>query len=196
MKRICVFCGSSVGERTAYVDAARLLAAELVQRQLGLVYGGGGVGLMGALADAMLAAGGEVIGVIPGPLASRELAHAGVTEMLVVDSMHERKATMASLADGFIALPGGLGTLEETVEQLTWAQLGQHKKPILLVNVRGFWDPLIRLIDHMRAEAFIRPGLETRALVVDTVDAALPAIVEALEPYDEVAAEARVQTKF
>jgi uncharacterized protein (TIGR00730 family) len=168
MKRICVFCGSSTGARTAYVDAARLLAAELVQRELGLVYGGGGVGLMGALADAMLAAGGEVIGVIPGPLASREVAHAGVTEMVIVESMHERKATMASLADGFIALPGGLGTLEETLEIVTWAQLGIHRKPIGLVNVDGYYDGLLRFLTHAVREGFVRPEYVGLLLFGDT----------------------------
>ena len=123
MKRVCVFCGSASGARTEYAAAARQLASELSRRGLGLVYGGGSVGLMGVVADAMLAEGGEVIGVIPRPLASREFAHPGLTEMRVVASMHERKATMASLVDGFIALPGGLGTLEETFEVLTWAQL-------------------------------------------------------------------------
>jgi hypothetical protein len=168
MKRICVFCGSSAGARVAYVDAARLLAAELVQRKLGLVYGGGGVGLMGALADAMLAGGGEVIGVIPGPLAARELAHAGVTEMRVVASMHERKATMAALVDGFIALPGGLGTLEETLEILTWAQLGIHHKPVGVLNVEGYYDGLLRLLTHAVREGFVRPEYFALLLFGDT----------------------------
>jgi hypothetical protein len=168
MKRICVFCGSSAGARAAYADAARLLAAELVQRKLGLVYGGGGVGLMGALADAMLAGGGEVIGVIPGPLAARELAHPGVTEMLVVASMHERKATMAALVDGFIALPGGLGTLEETLEILTWAQLGIHHKPVGVLNVEGYYDGLLRLLTHAVREGFVRPEYFALLLFGDT----------------------------
>jgi hypothetical protein len=147
VKRICVFCGSSTGARTAYVGA---------------------VGLMGALADAMLAAGGEVIGVIPGPLASREIAHAGVTEMRVVDSVHERKATMASLVDGFIALPGGLGTLEETLEILTWAQLGIHRKPIGVLNVEGYYDALLRLLTHAVREGFVRPEYFGLLLFGDT----------------------------
>jgi uncharacterized protein (TIGR00730 family) len=168
MKRICVFCGSSTGARTAYVDAARLLAAELVQRELGLVYGGGAVGLMGALADAVIAAGGEVIGVIPGPLASREIAHAGITELRIVDSMHERKATMASLVDGFIALPGGLGTLEETLEILTWAQLGIHRKPVGVLNVEGYYDGLLRMLSHGVREEFIRPEYFALLLFGDT----------------------------
>jgi uncharacterized protein (TIGR00730 family) len=168
MQRICVFCGSSTGTRPAYVEAARLLAAELVQRTLGLVYGGGQVGLMGTLADAALAQGGEVIGVIPGPLASRELAHPRLTEMRVVGSMHERKATMASLVDGFIALPGGLGTLEETLEILTWAQLGIHRKPIGILNVEGYYDGLLRFLAHAVREEFVRPEYFALLLFGDT----------------------------
>ena len=168
MTRVCVFCGSSEGARTSYVDAARLLATELVHRKLGLVYGGGSVGLMGVLADSMLGAGGEVIGVIPAPLASRELAHTGLTEMRVVASMHERKATMASLADGFVALPGGLGTLEETLEILTWAQLGIHSKPVAVMNVDGYYDGLLRLLTHAVREGFVRPEYFALLLFGDT----------------------------
>ena len=156
MTRICVFCGSSEGNAPAYAEAARELAKELVRRQLGLVYGGGSVGLMGVLADAMLAGGGEVIGVIPGPLASPELAHPRLSELRVVSSMHERKATMAALADGYIALPGGLGTLEETLETLTWAQLGIHRKPVGLLNVGGYWDRLLEMLAHSVREGFVR----------------------------------------
>lgn len=156
MTRICVFCGSSEGARPEYADAARALASELARRKIGLVYGGGSVGLMGVLADTALAAGGEVIGVIPGPLASRELAHPGLTEMRVVGSMHERKATMAALADGFVALPGGLGTFEETLEILTWAQLGIHRKPVGVLNVEGYWDGLLRMLSHAVREGFVR----------------------------------------
>jgi hypothetical protein len=154
--RLCVFCGSSAGGRPEYAEAARDLAAELARRRLGLVYGGGSVGIMGILADAAMAAGVEVIGVIPRPLASRELAHRGLTELRLVDSMHERKATMASLADGFVALPGGLGTLEEILEILTWAQLGIHTKPVAALNTAGYWDGLRRLFGHAIAEGFIR----------------------------------------
>jgi uncharacterized protein (TIGR00730 family) len=168
MSRICVFCGSSPGGRPAYADTARALAAELVTRGIGLVYGGGSVGLMGALADAVLARDGEVIGVIPGPLASRELAHTGVTDMRIVASMHERKATMASLADGFIALPGGLGTLEETLEILTWAQLGIHRKPVGALNVDGYYDGLLRFLTHAVREGFVRPEYFALLLFADT----------------------------
>jgi len=156
MRRICVFCGSALGSRPAYRDAAKRFGSALATRGLGLVYGGGSVGLMGALADAVLAEGGEVIGVIPGPLATRELAHAGLTELRVVGSMHERKATMAQLSDGFVALPGGLGTFEETLEVLTWTQLGIHTKPVGVLNVEGYWDGLQRMLAHAVREGFVR----------------------------------------
>ena len=157
MKRVCVFCGSNPGLRTEYAEAARGLAREIVERKLGLVYGGGSVGLMGALADAALAAGGEVIGVIPRPLATRELAHRHLSEIRLVESMHERKATMAALVDGFITLPGGLGTFEETLEILTWAQLGIHLKPVGILNVLGYYEGLRRFLGHAEREGFVRP---------------------------------------
>jgi uncharacterized protein (TIGR00730 family) len=156
VSRVCVFAGSAVGARPAYAEAARGLAGELVARGLGIVYGGGSVGLMGVLADAALARGGEVIGVIPRPLATRELAHTGLTAMHVVGSMHERKALMASLVDGFVSLPGGLGTLEETLEILTWSQLGIHRKPVGLLNVAGYYDGLQGLLGHAVREGFVR----------------------------------------
>lgn len=155
MNRICVFCGSSEGTRPAYAEAARAVGMELARRGLGLVYGGGSVGLMGVLADTVLAQGGEVVGVIPRGLAGKELAHAGLTELRVVESMHERKATMASLADAFLALPGGLGTLEETLEILTWVQLGIHDKPVGVVNVEGYFDPLLKLLANAVGEGFL-----------------------------------------
>jgi len=156
MKRLCVFCGSNVGARPTYAAMARELAGELGRRHLGVVYGGGGVGLMGVLADAALAQGIEVIGVIPRPLATKELAHTGLTQMHVVASMHERKALMASLVDGFVAMPGGLGTFEETLEVLTWSQLGIHRKPIGLLNVEGYYDGLLGMIAHGVKETFIK----------------------------------------
>jgi hypothetical protein len=156
VKRVCVFAGSSAGTRPEYAAAARALAGECARRRIGVVYGGGSVGLMGVLADAALAAGVEVIGVIPRPLASRELAHTGLTEMRVVESMHERKATMNALADGFVALPGGLGTFEETLEVLTWAQLGIHAKPVGVLNVEGYYDGLLRWLSHAVGEGFVR----------------------------------------
>ena len=163
MRRVCVFCGSSLGNRAVYADSARLLGRELASRGLGLVYGGGHIGLMGVLADAALTGGGEVIGVIPQALVDRELAHKGVTELRVVGTMHERKALMADLSDGFIALAGGFGTADEFMEILTWAQLGLHDKPIALLNVAGYFDPVLDWLDRAVQEGFIRP--EHRALL-------------------------------
>jgi hypothetical protein len=165
MKRLCVFCGSSPGRQPAYADAARALARALLERGLGLVYGGGSVGLMGILADAVLVAGGEVIGVLPRGLARKEYAHDGLTELHLVGSMHERKALMASLADGFVALPGGLGTLEEILEVFTWAQLGIHQKPVGLVDVSGYWAGLLALLRHAVQEGFVRPEYAALLLV-------------------------------
>lgn len=156
MRSVCVFCGSSPGGHPGYAADAEALGTLLASRGIRLVYGGAHVGTMGALADAALAAGGEVVGVIPGHMAREEVAHAGLTELRVVGTMHERKATMARLADGFVALPGGLGTLDELAEILTWAQLGLHRKPVGLLDPRGFYDPLVRFLDHMVAEGFVR----------------------------------------
>ncbi len=168
MQRICVFCGSNSGANPAYVEAARDLGRALAQRGIGLVYGGGNIGLMGALADAVMTAGGEAIGVIPEALMRKELGHRGVTELRVVGSMHERKAMMADLADGFIAMPGGYGTLEEYCEVLTWTQLGYHRKPCGLLNVAGFYDALLAFLDHAAGERFLRT--EHRALVLAESD--------------------------
>jgi hypothetical protein len=167
MRRLCVFCGSSVGTNPTYADATRVVAAELVRRGIGLVYGGGGIGLMGVLADAVLAAGGEVVGVIPRPLATREIAHAGCTELRVVESMHERKATMAELADGFLALPGGLGTFEELLEMLTWTQLGVHVKPVGALDVHGYWTGLRRLLTDGVEAGFVHANHADTLLVDD-----------------------------
>jgi uncharacterized protein (TIGR00730 family) len=156
MRRVCVFCGSKSGGRPIYADAARQLGAAIVRRGLGLVYGAGHVGLMGVLADAVLHAGGTVIGVIPQALVDKELAHAGLTEMHVVANMHERKALMADLSDAFIALPGAYGTADELFEILTWAQLGLHAKPIGLLDVEGFFDPLLAWLDLTVGEGFLR----------------------------------------
>ncbi len=155
MKRVCVFCGSSAGSRPIYADTARQLGRVLAERGLGLVYGGGHVGLMGILADAALAAGGEVVGVIPRDLRDRELAHTGLTELRVVDTMHQRKALMADLADGFLALPGGFGTGDELFEILTWSQLGLHHKPIGVLNVGGYFAGMLAWMDHMVEEGFL-----------------------------------------
>ena len=164
MKRVCVFCGSRNGTRDQYVAAARRMGEALARRGIGLVYGGGGIGLMGVLADAAVSAGGDVIGVIPKALMAREVAHRGLPDLRVVASMHERKAVMAELADAFVALPGGFGTLEEFCEALTWAQLGIHRKPCGLLNVEGFFDPLLSLFDHAVRERFVSP--DHRSLVV------------------------------
>ena len=156
MRNICVFCGSQSGTDLRYRQAAIELGGLLAQRGHGLVYGGGHVGLMGIIADTALEAGGSVTGVIPRPMTERELAHETVTKLYVVSSMHERKALMASLSDAFIALPGGYGTLEELFEVIAWAQLGIHRKPIGLLNVAGYFDALLSLVDHMIAEGFIK----------------------------------------
>jgi uncharacterized protein (TIGR00730 family) len=155
MKRICVFCGSSPGARPEYAQAAEGLGRLLAQKRIGLVFGGGKVGMMGRLARAALDAGGEVTGVIPRKLVERKVALAGLTDLRVVGTMHERKALMAELADGFIALPGGLGTLEETFEMLTWAQLGLHRKPCGLLNVAGYFTPLLEFLDRVMEQGFI-----------------------------------------
>ncbi|MCC6990834.1 MAG: TIGR00730 family Rossman fold protein [Acidobacteria bacterium] len=168
MARICVFCASTPGLRPSYAEGARALAGALVAGGHSLVYGGGTVGLMGVVADAMLAAGGEVVGVIPHTLMEREIGHTSVTRLHVVDSMHERKALMADLSDAFVALPGGVGTFEELFEAITWTQLGLHRKPCGLLNVDGFYDGLLRFLDHAWAEGFIKP--ETRAIVSSGTD--------------------------
>src|SRR5512139_2448306 len=168
MERVCVFCGSSPGRDPGHLDAARRMGRALAARGLGVVYGGGSVGLMGALADAALAAGGEVVGVIPRALQLRELAHDGLTALHVVGSMHERKAKMAELAHGFVALPGGMGTLEEFAEILTWAQLGLHAQPCGLLDVAGYYRPLIACFDAAVAEGFLKP--EHRRLVLAAQD--------------------------
>jgi uncharacterized protein (TIGR00730 family) len=167
MRRVCVFCGSSAGHDALYREQAVQMGQALVAGGLGLVFGGGSVGLMGVIADTVLAAGGEVIGVIPEGLATRELLHPGVQPMHVVPSMHARKALMSELADAFIALPGGYGTFEETLEVITWIQLGIQRKPVGVLNVAGFYDPLVQLIEHAIATGFIRPE-HRRLLVVDS----------------------------
>ncbi len=162
MRYLCVFCGSRPGARASYRQAAERLGSLLGQRGLGLVYGGGHVGLMGAVADAALAAGAPVIGVIPGTLVERELAHTGLTSLEVVDSMHARKARMAELSEAFLALPGGWGTCEELFEVLTWNQLGLHSKPCGVLEVGGFFAPLLRFLEHAREEGFVTPGQHAR----------------------------------
>ncbi|WP_437995540.1 TIGR00730 family Rossman fold protein [Sorangium sp. So ce185] len=173
LSRICVYCGSSAGASPAYRAAAVQVGELLAARGIGLVYGGGHVGLMGAVADAVLAAGGEAIGVIPHFLNQREIEHRGLTELHVVETMHERKAKMAALSDAFIALPGGIGTLEELFEVWTWTQLGSQEKPVGLLDVAGYYRPLIAFLDHVVAERFLKPGHRAMLQVESDAEALL-----------------------
>ncbi|HEY1065630.1 MAG TPA: TIGR00730 family Rossman fold protein [Pirellulales bacterium] len=182
LKSVCVFCGSNVGLNPVYCEAATHLGRTLAERGLRLVYGGGCVGLMGAVADAALAAGGEVFGVIPQALLDRELGHAGLTELAVVASMHERKALMADNSDAFLALPGGFGTFEEFCEVVTWTQLGLHAKPCGLLNVAGFYDPLLALFDRATDDAFIRPAHRRLVLASESADELLDLLAEFRPP--------------
>lgn len=182
---ICVYCGSGPGTDPRFVTAATAFGAILADNDIGLVYGGGSVGLMGAAAAATLAKGGRVTGIIPEFLSNRERPFSDAQELIVTRDMHERKRIMFERSDAFVALPGGVGTLEELVEQLTWAQLGRHKKPILAANIGGFWDPLCALLDHMQRLAFIRPGLSVTLLVADKVEDILPKLFEAARPLPE-----------
>jgi len=177
MKNICVYCGSNPGRLPEYRDAARLLGYEMAGRGLGLVYGGASIGVMGAVADAVLERGGQAVGVIPYSLATKEVSHDGLDELIVVDSMHERKAKMAELSDGFIALPGGWGTIEEIFEMLTWAQLGFHEKPCGLLNVAAYYDPLFAFLENAIEQQFVkeayRPMImmdEAPAVLLDRFD--------------------------
>jgi uncharacterized protein (TIGR00730 family) len=165
VKKIAVFCGSSNGASDVYIVGAKSLGKELVKRDITLVYGGASVGIMGAIADAVLEEGGHVIGIIPSFLESREISHKNLSELIIVNSMHERKAKMAELADGFIALPGGPGTLEEFFEIFTWSQLGLHNKPCGLLNINHYYDPLVSLFDHMLEEQFLHEKYRSMALV-------------------------------
>jgi uncharacterized protein (TIGR00730 family) len=182
LRRVCVFCGSSTGHRTLYADAATQLAREMVRRGIGLVFGGGAVGLMGVIADAVLASGGHAIGVIPHALVARELAHRALPDLRVVNSMHERKATMAALADAFVAMPGGFGTFEEFCEVVTWTQLGVHRKPCGLLNVDGFYDPLIAQFDRGVAEGFVKAANRRIVVAQDDPAALLDALAQAPAP--------------
>jgi hypothetical protein len=181
IRKICVYCGSGPGTDPAFVAAARTFGAILAKNGIGLVYGGGNVGMMGELAKAVLDNGGETTGIIPEFLMSREHAIKGATGLIVTRDMHERKRKMFELADAFVAMPGGVGTLEEIVEQMTWVQLGRHKKPILLANIQGFWEPLCALLDHMKKLDFIRGDLSFDLLVADKVDEILPMLQKAAD---------------
>ena len=199
LQSVCVYCGSGPGKNPAYVEAARAFGGMLAKSRIGLVYGGGSLGLMGETARTVLNHGGHVTGIIPGFLSEREHMLIEAQELIVVDDMHQRKQLMFAKSGAFVALPGGLGTLEEFVEQLTWTQLGRHTKPIVLVNIEGFWNPLLALFDRMSGEAFIRPGLELKIIVVDKVEKIVPAIEAAIKPYPAEFTEqldAEVTAKF
>jgi uncharacterized protein (TIGR00730 family) len=176
---VCVYCGSSPGTDPAFVEAAEKLGKIFAENGVRLVYGGGSVGLMGAVAEAVLGHGGEVIGIIPEFLTKRERPRRLAQELVVTRDMHERKRKMFERADAFVALPGGVGTLEEIVEQLTWAQLGRHKKPILFANINGYWDPLLALFTHMREQEFVPDALRINFLVADRVEDVLPRLRDA-----------------
>jgi uncharacterized protein (TIGR00730 family) len=181
LRRVCVYCGSGAGQNPAFAEAAHALGKSLAAADVGLVYGGGDLGLMGIVARSVLDHGGHVTGIMPHFLRDREHLLTDVHELVVVDDMHQRKHLMFDKSDAFVALPGGLGTLEEFVEQLTWTQLGRHQKPIVLVNVHGFWDPLLELFDKMLGHDFIRTGFELKMTVADSAEDVLPVIRRALE---------------
>ncbi len=178
VRNICVYCGSGLGNKPVYAEAAQTLGRSIAEHGLGLVYGGGSLGLMGELARATLEAGGRVTGIIPAFLSEREQMLHDVDELVVTEDMHQRKMLMFQKSDAFVALPGGIGTLEELVEQLTWSQLGQHQKPVILANIDGFWTPFLTLLDHMRADAFIRENLEVRYEIVDRAEDIVPAVLK------------------
>jgi hypothetical protein len=182
---VCVYCGSGSGKNPAYAAAARTLGTELARHGIGLVYGGGGLGLMGEIARATLAAGGRVTGIIPDFLSRREHMLREVDELIITQDMHARKQLMFQRSDAFVALPGGVGTLEELVEQLTWSQLGRHTKPIIIANIAGFWSPFLDLLAHMRMEQFIRPGLNVNYKVVDRAEDIVPVILAGALPASE-----------
>ena len=182
---LCVYCGSSPGTDPAFVETAHTFGKILAENDIRLVYGGGSTGLMGALAHAVLAHGGEVTGIIPEFLVRRERPRTNGADQIVVADMHERKRQMFERADGFVALPGGIGTLEELVEQLTWAQLGRHKKPILIANIKGYWDPLLTLVDHMRTVEFLPSSQRVDFLVAERVADILPKLFDAAQRVSE-----------
>jgi uncharacterized protein (TIGR00730 family) len=195
LQNVCVYCGSGTGRNPAYVEAARKLGRMLAAARIGLVYGGGSLGLMGEIARSVLDHGGHVTGIIPGFLSERERMLVEAQELIVVDDMHQRKQLMFAKSDAFVALPGGLGTLEEFVEQLTWSQLGRHARPIVLANIEGFWNPLLAQFESMQSEGFIREGLELNLLVVDRVEDIISAIERALA-LPPARVEAEVSAKF
>jgi uncharacterized protein (TIGR00730 family) len=185
LKSICIYCGSGNGSDPAFVEAANQLGLVLARENIRLVYGGGSLGLMGTVAKSVLDNGGRVLGIIPQFLVDREVMLEGLTELVVTEDMHERKRLMFEAADAFVALPGGIGTLEEVVEQMTWAQLGRHKKPIMLADINEFWTPLIELLQHMHKSAFIRPGFELSYGVARSIDDIMPKIRKRLRQLAE-----------
>ncbi len=185
IKTVCVYCGSGPGTNPRFTEGAQAFGKALAENNIRLVYGGGSLGLMGAVASSVLDHGGSVTGIIPDFLRMRENALTRVQEMIVTPDMHERKRLMFERSDAFVALPGGLGTLEELVEQLTWKQLGRHAKPVLLANIDNFWEPLFSLISHMRQTEFIRPGLSVDILMADRVEEILPKLKAAAAQIDE-----------
>jgi uncharacterized protein (TIGR00730 family) len=178
-RNVCVYCGSGLGRNPAYTAAARTLGAAFADNDIGLVYGGGSLGLMGEVARSTLDHGGRVTGIIPSFLVEKEAMMRDVDEMIVTEDMHERKRLMFERSDAFVALPGGVGTLEELVEQLTWVQLGRHTKPVIVANIDGFWTPFLALLTHMKMDTFIRPGLDVRFTVVDDASRIVPTIASA-----------------
>lgn len=196
INHVCVYCGSSAGSDPAFAQAASDLGRRLAEANIALVYGGGDVGLMGTVARAVLEGGGHVTGIIPDFLRKRENMIEEAQELVVVPDMHTRKQMMFERSDAFVALPGGIGTLEELVEQMTWSQLGRHRKPILLLDTNGFWRPLIKMIDHMRDQGFIRPGLDLTYLVTDRTEMVLPLLSRAFTHPTTAAEEALIQDRF
>ena len=182
MRRVCVFCGSAVGARPEYAEAAEALARAIAARGLGLVFGGGAVGLMGIVSRAVMAAGGAVTGIIPHGLVVREAGNRDLTDLRIVASMHERKAMMAEMSDGFLVLPGGFGTLEEAVEALTWLQLGIHRKPVVFIDTLGFWQKQMAMLDHMTAEGLLKPEMRAMAHIAPDPAAALDALAAFTPP--------------
>ena len=195
LKTICVYCGSGVGTNPAHAEAAKILGRAMAEAGVGLIYGGGSIGLMGIIARATLDAGGEVTGIIPRFLERREVLMPDLTETVVTEDMHERKMTMFERADAFVALPGGVGTLEELVEQMTWAQLGQHEKPVLLANIDGFWDAFIKLLDQMRREHYIREEFEVSCLVAERAEDIVPALQRAAAERPQEALDRKASTE-
>ena len=181
IRKICVYCGSGPGTDPAFIESARAFGAILAKNGVGLVFGGGAVGMMGAIAKSVLDHGGTVTGIIPEFLVAREHAMRGTDNLIVTRDMHERKRKMFEMADAFVAMPGGIGTLEEVVEQITWVQLGRHRKPILLANIKNFWEPLCALIDHMKSLEFIREDLSFELIVADRVEDILPKLQRAAD---------------